>query len=701
MSLSPLAEEKIKLEALNKPFLFDFSKALLRTKVATKKFLEHLDFFRKNKIGQVINIFGANGSGRSTVALTLALLFQERNNFVISFTWSFEQAHKELEKEEILIVEQGEKLKEHKSLEDEYGLEQLRNASHINNSITIVITDQKVAGADFYLQTIDVEYENKANVCILAVANYQLGVIKLVRKSDKKLEETRKLAREDFLKSIVEFIFERIEETTEELKRRWLKRKEIIFAEKKEEIDPEDPAIIFIPVIILGGQGDGKSTLAKILVQLLIDYYGEEHVHALRHERELIDMIQHGFSNDEKKFIQVFVADDFTYTKFKLEDLQDFSKIRHYMARSGILQGVAIVIMNMHYLTGNASPVAIRNILEFLFVLNATEHDYTRNTVLSKFLTESEINFLDYIKKLKEQAELNGNAEQYLRLKGYGVCFTRGKSYPFYLNREKYQTAKIEMYQTSEKSSISELLPSDELLETENLEFYDTLVYYLTKLFAKKYNNKEYIIASWLYRTFCDRKFSNESIYKRLKDKLNFSMISSRGKEIRKGSLYKVTNDFDRKVTREVQVLNKKTGKIEYKEDWKTKISNTEIGRYLEYVIVTYLNTQLQKRGFQQTFSRFGGEGEPDLLLGTDPENKDQLAINVKFRDGDRTSHVVDSNPEREYKHCWLVLYQPKYGLLFKENKKRLEKVTIGKEEGKRIKEFLGSIENLLKSSGI
>ena len=460
MSLSPLETKFLEIRSFpetkrNAIFSFEFA---IRINV-TQLLAEQIKHYAESDKGSVINIYGSNKSGRTTTAKTLATLINrerdpKQEKKLLCVTLNFLKAHEEIEQEDIIIIEQGEKIKDYKEKADTYGLEQIINSCSQKNAIAIIVSDQKLikdnVQADCYLKCEVINEKEQITYCILEINKFCVGYVEVFRLHNEVIERSYELAKEEFLKSEVQRILENIDETTKEVLDRWKKRKEIIFAEDPKDIDPEDPAILFIPVIILGGQGDGKSTLSKILVNVLSEYYSVHNVHSLRHERDLTGMIQEGFSTDPKKFIQVFVANDFTFSKMGLKDLQVFSQIRHYMCdQAGIKQGLAAVIMNQHYLTGKGSDVAYRNIINFLFVLNPSDHDYTRNSVLSKLMPEAHLKFLDYILELREKAELEGKAEEYLRLKGYGICVIKGVSYPFYFNRKDYPIAHIEMFEST------------------------------------------------------------------------------------------------------------------------------------------------------------------------------------------------------------------------------------------------------------
>ena len=463
MTLFPLEAEELKIRSFPAAAQNQFTLDYAMKRDVTSLLAEQIESYSELEKGQVINIYGNDKTGKTTVVKSLSQIITQQTDYSICVTFDFEEAHRELEENDIIIIEPGEIIKSYQDKSDTYGLEQIRNACNNKKAIALIVSDKKLIDkenrADFYLKTELFDKDQETNTCILEIDSFCVGYVEIYKLEPEYINEAYAEAKEEFLKNEVDRLIENIQETTKEVIKRWLKRKEIIFAEDPKTIDPEDPAIILCNVIILGGQGDGKSTLSKILVKLDIDYYGEKHVHALRHEREISNMIRNGFSEDLEKYIQDFIADDFTFTDSKLTDLQDFTKVRHYMCtQSGITQGLGRLILNQHYLTGKASPVVYRNVIDFLFVLNASDHDYTRNTVLAKLMPESHIQFLDHIRDRREEAELNGNAKEYLKLKGFSVCVIKGRSYPFYMNRKNFPIAKIESFEPgSFVSSIPDL----------------------------------------------------------------------------------------------------------------------------------------------------------------------------------------------------------------------------------------------------
>ncbi|MCE7748436.1 MAG: hypothetical protein GPJ51_08555, partial [Candidatus Heimdallarchaeota archaeon] len=417
MSLSPIETKFLEIRSYpenRRNSMFSFEMAM-RVNV-TNLLGEQIKFYGPNNKGSVINIYGSNKSGRTTVAKSLTTLIERERDSKLEkkllelkkepdkrdpklelftcVTFNFLTAFEEIEKEDIIIIEQGEKFKTHKEKADAFGLEQIINACNNKNAVALIVSDKKLMQdniqADYYLKCEAIDKEKQVNYCILEINKYNVGFVEILKLYNSVIEESYLLAHDEFMKSEVNRIIENIDETTKEVLKRWKKRKEIIFAEDPKDIDKEDPAILFIPVIILGGQGEGKSTLSKILVNVLTEYYGVHSVHSLRHERDLTGMIQNGFSSDPKKYVQIFVANDFTFTKAGLGDLQQYSKIRHYMCdKAGIKQGLAIPFMLLHYLTGKGSDVSYRNLVSFMFVLNPSDHDYTRNNILSKLMPES------------------------------------------------------------------------------------------------------------------------------------------------------------------------------------------------------------------------------------------------------------------------------------------------------------------------
>ena len=663
MSLSPLEQKHLEIRSFpenKRNSIFSFELAI-RINV-TQLLADQIKFYGESEKGAVINIYGPNKSGRTTTAKTLATLIDrsrdpEKKKRSLCVTLNFLKAHEEIEQEDIMIIEQGEKLKTHKEKADTFGLEQIINACNNKNAIVIIVSDQKLikdsVQADYYLKCEAIDPEKQTTYCILEINKFSVGYVEVLRLHNDVIEKGYELAKEEFMKSEVQRILENIEETTKEVLTRWKKRKEIIFAEDPKNIDKEDPAILFIPVIILGGQGDGKSTLSKILVNVLSEYYSIHNVHSIRHERDLTGMIQEGFSTDPKKFIQVFVANDFTFSKMGLKDLQVFSQIRHYMCdQAGIKQGLAIVIMNQHYLTGKGSDVAYRNIINFMFILNPSDHDYTRNSVLSKLMPEAHLKFLDYILELREKAELEGKAEEYLRLKGYGVCVIKGVSYPFYFNRRDYPIAHIEMYESSSAVS-SELIDVQLNLRQVNDTFLKILRNELKEIILKRVSG-----VNPKHLKFFIEYYAAEEI---LTDQQIAEIhLNQTGEELNYNSVGKARRKLEK------------------------MIDNTTLGICLESALEKYLKVSHQQNYIRGT----GGRGQPDLKHVTK-----EIAINCKlFLRAQSTYYNLECTPENKIKQCWLAVYDRTSGLQFYLNQENKAFLTCQVKKKNSEGEFIKTI---------
>lgn len=660
MALSPMTLELIRLESLPKTSFFTKSYAIHRKGKAVKLLQDQLNFYEKNSPGEVINVFGKNLTGKSRMADSIAAEIIKKNNYTIQFQYDVEEAYSEIEKKEVTVIEPGKKLRSFTSLEYdyEYIMNQLQTVSSNKKVITILITETKIPGANWYIETIAINTEKKTNFAIIHLGDFAFGSIQPTTKENPIFQEYRKEAKEAYLRSENEYILQEIEQTTQDVINRWLKRKEIIFAEDPKKIDPEDPPIIFRNVIILGGQGDGKSTLSKILVKLKENNYGPKHVHAIRHERDITGMINNGFSSDKKKYIQVFVANDFTFTNSKIEDLQEFTKIRHKMVdQAGIVQGLACCILNQHYLTGKGSHVAYRNIVDFMFVLNPSDHKFTRKNVLSELMTEAHLNFLDYILELREKADLSGNAEEFLRLKGYGICIIKGKSYPFYFNRNDFEISHIEKYESG-LSVLTDIKPRIKLTPVDNkfLEIFRIRLTSFLEGFTKNDNHIRWYIDYYV----CDEHHTHQSIA----EKYNINPQDEKGRDAIRIAIKRLKE----KVTKEDAEL-------------------TKLGHVLEETLEEYLNLDSP----QQIYTAgTGGPNQPDLLNQT----KD-LAINCKFRHRpESTYYNQESTPENKYKKCWLAIYDRKYKLRFHENKEREAYITLHSEEGVSVGDFMKKISD-------
>lgn len=647
MSLSPLETKFLEIRSFpenKRNSIFSFELAI-RVNV-TQLLADQIKYYAESDKGSVINIYGPNKSGRTTTAKTLATLIDrsrdpEKKKRSLCVTLNFLEAHTEIEQDDIMIIEQGEKLKTHKEKADTFGLEQIINACNNNNAIAIIVSDQKLikdsVQADYYLKCEAIDPKKQTTYCILEINKFSVGYVEVFRLHNDVIERGYELAKEEFMKSEVQRILENIDETTQEVLKRWKKRKEIIFAENPKDIDKEDPAILFIPVIILGGQGEGKSTLSKILVNVLTEYYGVHSVHSLRHERDLTGMIQTGFSSDPKKYIQIFVANDFTFTKAGLGDLQEYSKIRHYMCdKARIKQGLAIPFMLLHYLTGKGSDVSYRNLVSFMFVLNPSDHDYTRNNILSKLMPEPHLKFLDYIVNLREQAELDGNAEEFLRLKGFGVCVIKGVSYPFYFNRKDYPIAHIESYESSSAVSSEQINVKLNIREV-NDAFLRVFRTELKEIILKRVSG-----VNPKHLKFFIEYYASEEIL--TDQQISDIHLNQTGEELNYNSVGKARRKLEK------------------------QIDNTTLGICLESTMEKYLRDSHQQNYIRGT----GGRKQADLKH----ETIDQ-AINCKFfLRPETTYNNLECTPENKHKDSFICLYDRKTGLQFYHNKESKAFVT-------------------------
>jgi len=360
-------------------------------------------------------------------------------------------------KNKLIVVEQGEKLRTNETFEDEYGLDLIKNAAYNKKSIAIVITNRKLTGADFYLQCLDFteikigKEEKKANLCMLQVEEYNLGYVNLLAKENKALEKIREETKEEFLKDIVEVIFENIEETTKELLEEILIPEPILFSKSKKELRKEENAIIPFRMIVLGGQGAGKTTFAEIFHQILCDYYKEEHVHAIQHDFNLTHLLQHGFSENKEHFVNMLVAQDFTYQKASLFDLQKYIRLRHTMKeKTGLQQGLVVSILNLHQLTGVGSETGYRKFID-LFVLLQKPSDKWTIDYFKQIIPEAYLEFLAEIDKKRKEAKKRGEKELFNKLKGYGIAVGRGFVLPFYLNTLHYPAKEIKKLELPDK----------------------------------------------------------------------------------------------------------------------------------------------------------------------------------------------------------------------------------------------------------
>ena len=206
------------------------------------------------------------------------------------------------------------------------------------------------------------------------------------------------------------------------------------------------------------------------------------------------------------------------------------------------------------------------------------------------------------------------------------------------------------------------------------MDFYDTLVKSFVFEMKKRFDNEEYILAAFCYRNILPVKLSFNKIFKRLK-KIGYDMTATSGpragKEMREGSLNTNVSDFE----------------VNYLETFFDIIGKTATGKAFEVALRDYLNSKT----LHKTFSRFGPPGLPDLLLGSNLSDKDQLALNCKFKETFRSSWEEECTPENDYADCWLAHYtpHPEAGLKFYHNEKNEQKLSYKMQEGKSCEEFL------------
>ena len=444
MSLSPVELRKLQIHSfpINKQSYFSFEKAGKRD--ITSLLREQIEFYQTSEVGQVINIYGPFKSGKSAVAKSLSKILPSKKDKAICVTFDFEEADSDIQQNDIVIIEQGDKYISHKDYSDIYGLETIKNACNNKNATAIVVSDKKLwdkeLQADFYLRTLAIDKEKKVNTCLLEVENFVLGYIEIDLIHDEEIEDAFKEAKADYLKSEVQRIYENIQETTEEFIKELLIPRDIIFSKDEKELRKTENAINMLKIITIGAQRAGKTTLLEIFHQLICDYYQVKNVHAVMHKDQLTSLLMHGF---EKKFVNFLVSNDFTYNQANLFDLRKYISFAHTMyEKTGLRQGLGVVNLNLHQLSGKGAERAYRLFIDLFILLTYPTDSWTKD-YFKKYVPESYLEFLRYIDTLKKEAMRRGDKETWNRLKGYGLAVGRGYILPFYLNTVDYPAKEI------------------------------------------------------------------------------------------------------------------------------------------------------------------------------------------------------------------------------------------------------------------
>ncbi len=436
-TLSPLEQTMLQLRASKRYDKVTFKQSVKRD--ASQHYIREMQFRAKDKRGCVINIYGKTGTGRSTLAIRIAQDLQHMNKSDIKFVWSYKYAQEHIKKKQILIVEQGEKLRDAQSGESNEIASSIKIRASQDGSIVLLVTDKQVS-ADLALECIEVFQETNIIRCLLKVYEHYIGLLQIKRRENVELDKLSKKAKEEFLKGEINRIYENIAETTKEFLEEVLVPEDIIFSKKESELRKGENAILPLKIICLGGQQSGKTTFVEMFYNILCNYYEEKNVHAVIHKDKLTGLLMHGF---QKKFVNLLVSNDFTYNQASLFDLRQFMRLRHYMfERTGLQQALAAVILNLHQLAGKGSERGYRIFIDLFILLQYPTDSWTRD-YFQKYIPAIYLEFLKLIDEKKKEAKKRGDKETWNRLKGYGIAVGKGYVLPFYLNTKDYPVKEI------------------------------------------------------------------------------------------------------------------------------------------------------------------------------------------------------------------------------------------------------------------
>ncbi len=134
--------------------------------------------------------------------------------------------------------------------------------------------------------------------------------------------------------------------------------------------------------MIMGSQGSGKTTLARVLALTLTRKYGASNVtFALQvgGVRELL-----GYATKQPSKAWILVGEDLTLAKVPKTDLSQFFQVRHLIQQNtGLNQGLAITVFNSH--TFHGIDKNLRDTFDMLILKSIPTNPYDRSILKRYF----------------------------------------------------------------------------------------------------------------------------------------------------------------------------------------------------------------------------------------------------------------------------------------------------------------------------
>jgi energy-coupling factor transporter ATP-binding protein EcfA2 len=134
--------------------------------------------------------------------------------------------------------------------------------------------------------------------------------------------------------------------------------------------------------MIMGTQGSGKTTLARVLALTLARKYGASNVtFALQvgGVRELL-----GYATKQPSKAWILVGEDLTLAKIPKTDLNQFFQVRHLIQQhTGIREGLAVTVFNSH--TFHGIDKNLRDTFDMLILKSIPTNPYDRGILKRYF----------------------------------------------------------------------------------------------------------------------------------------------------------------------------------------------------------------------------------------------------------------------------------------------------------------------------
>jgi len=173
-----------------------------------------------------------------------------------------------------------------------------------------------------------------------------------------------------------------------------------------------DNAIIHKKIINYGDTGTGKSSLARSLVEKLVNKYGVDNVNAVE-SNSIENAILYGLNN---KPIQVHILEDFTLKDESRDTLRSYFRIRNIWKKEyNRSNGLIVSIFNLHRFY--SSMVEVRSTANVLIIRSDSINPYDHSH-LKKMIGDDGINDLRILEELRDN---------YPELKDYSPFRTRSK----------------------------------------------------------------------------------------------------------------------------------------------------------------------------------------------------------------------------------------------------------------------------------